>query len=168
MNQHQPLPHRIQRTLSHDSTLRPAQASSSSSHRHHSLSINQSVLHDMRLLRNKIAKKLLSTVSPREPRLAVKRVSISKNVFEFEEDSLDGFGGVAEKDEHEKDEVDEYEEDTVPELSDKENYCVESIGKRISCMAKSIVAKDGRELFGELPSRRIPIASIVRNQICFQ
>lgn len=34
------------------------------------------------------------------------------------------------------------------------------IGKAISHLASSIVAKDGRELFGGLPNRRVPITSI--------
>jgi hypothetical protein len=41
-----------------------------------------------------------------------------------------------------------------------DNVDENDIGKAISHLASSIVAKDGRELFGGLPNRRVPITSI--------
>lgn len=41
-----------------------------------------------------------------------------------------------------------------------------NMGKAISRMASSIVIKDGRELFGGVPSRRVPINSISKS--CFE
>ena len=59
---------------------------------------------------------------------------------------------------HELDEEEEEEE------GDKENINMD-MAKKIAKLAASIIKKDGRELFGGVPSRRIPIANIVRSNI---
>ena len=43
---------------------------------------------------------------------------------------------------------------------DDDEHGTKDMGRAISALASSIVAKDGRELFGGVPSRRVPINSI--------
>lgn len=218
----------MHRTLSHDSSLKPAQLNhlnhlnshylhspssysspSSAAHRNQSLTINPSVLLDLRMLRSKLAKRLIhmnnssssssssssanSNVSgggasasgagfymPLNASHSKRRSSISKNVFEFEEedltssqqislDNLDELASVRStlsllsylsNDENENDQEQNQEDNWRDKQENKEN-----IGMKMKSMAESIVRKDGRELFGPVPSRKIPIASIVRSQI---
>ena len=58
--------------------------------------------------------------------------------------------------------LDEEEEENavLNEDEEEDDEVYEDIGKAISDMASSIVAKDGRELFGGVPSRRVPINNI--------
>ena len=197
--------HRFQRTISHDSTLkphalnyRPAVAPPCSSS---SASVISS-LHTLRSLRAKLKKNLSSRPTKRH----------DKYVFEFEEEDFsandrDRVCSIMDEDEEESVEssmhassystsststisfkrsqskekrrkspkspffaqeiVEKSPSDRVLDLDDEEfdENDKENIAKKISRLAMSIVAKDGRELFGPLPSRRIPIANIVRNQI---
>jgi len=55
------------------------------------------------------------------------------------------------------------EEDDEPFLDDDSTT---NMGQAISSLASSIVVKDGRELFGGVPSRRVPINSISKS--CYE
>ena len=179
--------HKIQRTISHDSSLKPKQHQ-----RQHLSSLttttttnNSHKQEQIRLLAKKLAKKLAnssqsngelksSSSSPYYPHhLQLKRrTSVCKNVvFEFEEDQdlanahrhQQSHAQRPIEDEDDPSDGDDGDDDdeTNESREDKENFVLESIGKRISSMAVSIVAKDGRELFGEMPSRKIPMAKIL-------
>jgi len=188
MNAHPHPHHKIQRTISHDSSLKPKQQQQ---HRQHlssltttaTTSIGSHKQEQIRLLAKKLAKKLATsssqcseskTTSPYYPHhLQLKRrTSVCKNVvFEFEEDqdlaNAPRQQHQQQQQSHAQDDLSDVDDDDDDDESserreDKENFVLENIGKRISSMAVSIVAKDGRELFGEMPSRKIPMAKILQ------
>ena len=56
---------------------------------------------------------------------------------------------------------DDYDDDVYEEAdAEDDNLANKNMGQAISDLASSIVEKDGRELFGGVPSRRVPINSI--------
>ena len=172
---------KFQRTISHDSSLKPKQL-------HHLQTLNNNLILQQRrddlrhLLRSKLVKRLSTSESNSTNNAAtimansssscsskglMRRTSVCKNVFEFEEDSMTFNENRQYCFRNESDDDNADDDVETRNLNDKENFIdQESIGKRISSMALSIVAKDGRELFGEMPTRKIPIANIVRtNQL---
>ncbi len=58
---------------------------------------------------------------------------------------------------------DDEEQDEEPFLDEDDTT---NMGQAISSLASSIVVKDGRELFGGVPSRRVPINSISKS--CYE
>lgn len=60
---------------------------------------------------------------------------------------------------HNENDFDDADDDLFQEESDEEQE-TNNMAKNISDLASSIVEKDGRELFGGVPSRRVPIHSI--------
>ena len=162
----------LQRTISHDSSLKPKQLQHLQARANLTFNKNSSnnMRDELKSLRCKLAKQLASSGggggsdSNSSSNGTKRRTSVCRNVFEFEEDSMDFLSSSSSTMQH----LNESESDKEDGDNDKENID-ESIGKRISSMAMSIVAKDGRELFGEMPTRKIPIANIVRtNQIYLQ
>ena len=62
------------------------------------------------------------------------------------------------QDEDEQDDV--YDDDDDDDDNGDNESKTKNMGQAISDLASSIVEKDGRELFGGVPSRRVPINSI--------
>ena len=158
----------LQRTISHDSSLKPKQLQHLQARASLTFNKNSSnnIRDELKSFRCKLVKQLASSggCDSNTSNGTKRRTSVCRNVFEFEEDSMDFLSSSSSTMQH----LNESESDKEDGDNDKENID-ESIGKRISSMAISIVAKDGRELFGEMPTRKIPIANIVRtNQIYLQ